>query len=221
MLGSRELLGPPLLISPAPTEPHKPAFNAARPEEEYSVPRGCQSCRFTAVQLEWTGYWPGRGLIRSCCCCRFVLDNTPAAAPSSITVRASTVIPVGLVPAAHLAGATGTHSQRQGASPGQQQPVHPRGLMPVWMITRTCMCSLLFPVPSSYVALFFLPLSTRPNMETLCSQSDNASTSVWSRRQAARREGRSSHVPKLSHSSPGTMTTVPTEAVAGLSDTWG
>lgn len=171
------------------------------------------------MQLEWTGYWPGRGLIRFCCCCRFVLNNTPVADPSFITVGASMVIPVGMVPATHLAGATGTHSQKQGASPGQQQPIHPRGLMPVWTITRTWMCSLLFPVPSSYVALFFLLLSARPNMETLCSQSDRASTSVWSRRQAARREGRSSHVPELSHPSPGMMTTVPTVALAGLWDT--
>ena len=136
-------------------------------------------------------------------------------------VRESTVIPIGMVPATHLTGATGTHSQKQGAPPGQQQPIHPSGLMPVWMITRTWMCSLLFPVPSSYVALFFLPLSARPKLETPCSQSDKASTSVWSRRQAALREGRSNHVPKLSHSSPGTMTTVPTVALAGLSDTWG
>ena len=36
MLGSRERLGPPLLISPTPTEP---AFNAAPPEDEYYVPK--------------------------------------------------------------------------------------------------------------------------------------------------------------------------------------
>ena len=83
------------------------------------------------------------------------------------------------------------------------------------------MCSLLFAVPSSYLALFFLPLSARPNVETLCSRSHKASTSVWSRRQAAQREERSIHAPNLSHSSPGAMSIVPAEALASFSDTQG
>lgn len=71
--------------------------------------------------------------------------------------------------------------QGQIASPGQQQPVHSRGSMPIWRITGYSMSHHRYVAFSSVflllnLALFFLPLSTRPNMKTLCSQSDKAGT---------------------------------------------
>lgn len=64
--------------------------------------------------------------------------------------------------------------QGQTASPGQQQPVHSRGLMPICRITGYSMSYHRYVAFSSVflllnLALFFLPLSTRPNMKTLCS----------------------------------------------------
>lgn len=119
--------------------------------------------------------------------------------------------------------------QGQAGSPGhQQQPVHSRGPMPIWMITSYSMTPRKCVPPFSSLflllnlALFFLPLFTLPNMKTLCSRPDKVSTSVWSRRQAAWREERTNQVPALSHSSPGTtMTTAPIAALASSSDTWG
>lgn len=117
--------------------------------------------------------------------------------------------------------------QGQAGSPGQQQPVHSRGPMPIWMITCYSMIQhRCVPFSSLFLllnlALFFLPVFTLPNMKTLCSQPDKASTSVWSRRQAAWREERTNQVPALSHSPPGTtMTTAPRAALASSSDTCG
>lgn len=101
---------------------------------------------------------------------------------------------------------------------------------PSWIITGYSMSQHRYvPFPSLFLllnlALFFLPLSTRLNMKTLCSRLDKASASVWSRRQAAWREERTNHIPDLSHSSPTpppkTMTTSPAAALADSSDTWG
>lgn len=71
--------------------------------------------------------------------------------------------------------------QGQVAPLGQQQPVHSRGLMPIWRITGYSMSHHRYVAFSSLflprnLALFFLPLSTHPNMKTLCSRSDKAST---------------------------------------------
>lgn len=113
-------------------------FNAAPPEVEENVPRDCQSCHLDAVQLEWRGYWPGRGFIRFLLLSSFFL-NTPAAALSFIMAKEGTAIPVGPV------------LQGQAASPGQHLPSHSRGLMPIGMTTgysvsqHSCVpCSSLF-----------------------------------------------------------------------------